>query len=155
MYENSIRAYQDKEFYYINKFLRENLSEQEFANKYNINSEKIIEIKQHISNIDKEFNIPIKNIKILYRGIHGNTIYSGLDYGFVSTSKILNVAQKFAGKEGIIYELRLDDDIQYIDCSINNIKEQEILLQRGLVYTIISQKKIKKNIYVITTVSNS
>ena len=158
----SIKAYQDGAFYYINKFLRDNISDDNFMLKYNLLPEKLIEIKNHIYNIDNEFLNIRKDTElnnyIVYRGIHntinGNIIYSGKDNGFVSTSKSLKIAQKFAGKQGVIYEIILNKDISFIDITINNPYEQEILLQRSLTYTIISQKKIKQNIYVTMKVNN-
>ena len=145
--EESFKYYQDSGFYYINLYLRKEISNDEII-KFNI--------IQHIKNIDKLFVDKLfseeSNKLIVFRGIKGNNIYHGKDYGFVSTSTDINVAIKFAGKTGKIYELRIDDGIQYINKNMYINFESEILLPRNLIYTIVSTNKYKKNLYCIMNV---
>ena len=153
--ENSIRAYQDKEFYYINRYLR-NIEEEYIKN--DVNEDKILVIKQHIMNIDEMFrtnSMKSDDSLIVFRGVNGNVIYQGIDNGFVSTSKSIKIAEKFAGKEGVIYEMRLEKNVSYLDLTMYCAREQEILLPRGLIFTIESQKKVKKNVYVVMRVTNN
>lgn len=158
----SLQFYQGSEFYYINKYLREGISDEEFMINHKINQNKLLETKQHITNIDNDFlHNPMKsdgNI-IVYRGDHGtsfgNPIYQGLDKGFVSTSTSIRIAQKYAWKTGVIYEMRLKKDVPYIDLSVYFAYEEELLLNRGLTFTIVSQKKLKKNTYIVMDVTNT
>ena len=90
--EYSIRAYQDKEFYYINRYLR-NIEEEYIKN--DVNEDKILVIKQYIMNIDEMFrtnSMKSDDSLIVFRGVNGNVIYQGIDNGFVSTSKSIKCA---------------------------------------------------------------
>ena len=80
----------------------------------------------------------------LYRGC--NIVYSGINLGFVSTSIKLSVAKNFSGLHGIVYELNISPNIPYIDINIWNNFEYEILLPRGLTFTI---KSYKKKYYIV------
>ena len=125
-----------------------------FAAELRIFLKSVTEMPKNVAWQSKKSNDDL----IVFRGIHntitGNTIYQGIDNGFVSTSRSIKIAEKFAGKQGVIYEMRLDKDVSYLDLMIHNAIEAEILLPRGLNFTIISQKKVKKNIYVIMRVTN-
>lgn len=41
----SIKTYQDKEFYYIKRYLRENITDEEFMTKHKITYEYLTKIK--------------------------------------------------------------------------------------------------------------
>ena len=150
----SLKFYQDSGFYFINAYLRECISDEEFITKCKLNQTKLLEIKKHIKNIDNEFTLSEKTEDdnfVVYRGVR---FYHEKNKGYVSTSRSLSVAQKYAAKDGYIYELRLDKDVPYIDLSVYWAIESEILLPRcGLVYTIQKQYKVKKNTYVVLKVT--
>ncbi len=150
--ELSLKYYQDGGFYFINLFLREhknNLDEKEHKNNLD---EKEQQIVKHINNIDNLFIKKSHNL-IVFRGVNNNKIFDGVNYGFVSTSTNLNIAKKFAGKNGIVYELRIDDDILYLDKNMWNNLECEILLPRNLIFNVINTIKKQNNLYCIMKVS--
>ena len=154
----SLKNYQDSGFYLINLYLRECIPDEEFIEKYKLNETKLLQIKEHIKNIDNEFieksEKTVDDKFVVYRGVRSkNCIYDGKNKGYVSTSRYLSIGQKYAAKEGCVYELRLDKDIPYIDLSIYWSNESEILLPYGLIYTIEKQYKVKKNTYVVLKVT--
>lgn len=142
---NSLKFYQDIGFYLINTYLRKN----EFDSKrYTIEN-----IQNDIKNID---NLFLKSKKTdttitVYRG--ATTFYEGTNLGYVSTSLNLSIGKKFAGSAGVVYELHIAPNIPYIDLNTWNNRESEILLPRGLKFTVKSCKITKKSKYYIMDVS--
>jgi len=153
--ELSLKYYQDNGFYFINTYLRENIFDEKFISKHKINYVELEKIKNHIKNIDELFLEKSKKSSnlVVYRGINSSKIYQGKDLGYVSTSLNFDIAKKFAGTSGIIYELLIDNNVSYLDCNLWNNNENEIILERNLNYTIVSTKKINKNIIYIMSVS--
>ena len=142
---NSVKFYQDSGFYSINTYLRKN----EF------NPDKLDSIQVHIKNLDNLFAKSNKTDKILtiYRGV--SNVYEGIDLGFISTSKNLHTAQKFAGSAGVVCELNIQPNIPYVDINTWNNSEAEIILPRGLTFTVKSKKITKKSKYYVIDVSST
>jgi hypothetical protein len=152
--EESLKYYQDSGFYMINLYLRNKMDDEIFILQYAKDKTKLIEIKQHIKNIDELFVEKSSNNLKVFRGVYDNKIiYTGKQSSFYSTSLDINIAKKFAGKKGIIYEFRIDDGIPYIERNMWNNFETEILLPRNLIYTLVSSKTIEQNLYCIMNVS--
>lgn len=142
---NSLKFYQDSGFYLINTYLRKN----EFDSKrYTIEN-----IQNDIQNIDNLFLKAKKSdtTMTVYRG--ATTFYEGTNLGYVSTSLNLSIGKKFAGSVGVVYELHIAPNIPYIDLNTWNNRESEILLPRGLKFTVKSSKITKKSKYYIMDVS--
>lgn len=152
--EESLKYYQDSGFYIINLYLRAAMNNENYILE-NVNYEKRIEIKQHIKNIDELFVKKTYNNLTAFRGVNNKRIYPGIQYSYCSTSLDINVAKKFAGKKGIIYEFMIDNGIPYIERNMWNNFESEILLPRKLIYTLVSSKIIKQNLYCIMKVSSN
>ena len=55
----------------------------------------------------------VENIKNILNCKNGETTF--IDKGFVSTSTSLDVAKKFAGKNGVVMEINLPAGVKYID----------------------------------------
>lgn len=154
----SLKYYQMCGHYWINKYLRDGISDDEFISKNDILTiNKLSEIKEHIKNIDNIFlknNISCDNEFVVYRGVKkprfiDNVIYSGFDKGFLSTSTSIKTAEKYAGGRGVIYQYTVKKNIPYIHVNVITDCESEILLPRGLTYILKETKKIKRNIYCI------
>ena len=142
---NSLKYYQDSGFYAINTYLRKN----EFSSKrYTIE-----DIQNHIKNIDNVFAKSKKTDKILtvYRGVQN--ISEGINLGFISTSKSLRIATKFAGSVGVVCELNVQPNIPYLDINTWNNSESEIILPRGLLFTIKSETIVNNSKYYVIDVS--
>lgn len=146
----SLKAYQDKYFIYINNYLRNKSSintDIDFLLKYPYYTEKILnDTKKHIENLDALFvnADKINDERIVYRG--SEYMNEGICPSFISTSKSLSVAKKYA-KNKYLYELHINKNIPYIDINTWSNNEEEILLPRGLNLTI--KKIINKKHYVI------
>jgi len=141
---NSVKFYQDSGFYNINTYLRKNEE---------IKPEKIENTQEHIKNLDNLFTKSNKTDKILtlYRG--ERNVYEGINLGFISTSKNLHTAKKFAGSTGVVCELNVQPNIPYVELNTWNNSESEIILPRGLTFTVKSKKITKKSKYYIIDVS--
>ena len=87
----------------------------------------------------------------IYRG--ATAFYEGKNLGYVSCSSNLLIGKKFAGSSGIVYELHIAPNIPYIDINTWKNYESEILLPRGLTFTVKSSKITKKSKYYIMDVS--
>ena len=142
---NSVKFYQDIGFYFINTYLRKN--------EFNSTRYTIENIQDHIKNLDNLFARSNKTDKILtvYRG--QSNIYEGINLGFVSSSKNLHIAKKFAGSAGVVCELNIQPNIPYVDINTWNNAEAEIILPRGLTFTVKSTKITKKSRYYVIDVS--
>ena len=140
---NTVKFYQDSGFYSINTYLRKN----EF------NPDKLDSIQSHIKNLDILFEKSNKTDKILtvYRGV--STVYEGIDLGFISSSKNLHTAKKFAGSVGAVCELNIQPNIPYVDINTWNNSESEIILPRGLTFTVKSKKITNKSKHYVIDVS--
>jgi len=117
-------------------------------------NESIDKIKDSIKYIDESFLKTQKTEEefIIFRGISDLTLYTGLNLGYISTSKNFDVAKDFSKKRGAIYEMHISPGIPYIYLE-NDIKskkidsiEDEILLPRNLIVTLVKQVG---NIYVV------
>lgn len=151
--EESLKYYQDSGFYMINLYLRHQFDDENIILQYAKDEKTLIKIKQHIENIDQLFVEKNSNNLIVFRGVNKKIIYTGKQYSFCSASLDINVAKKFAGKQGTIYEFRIDYGIPYIERNMWNNFESEILLPRNLIYNLVSCKKIKQNLYCVMNVS--
>jgi hypothetical protein len=142
---NSLKFYQDSGFYLINTYLRKN--------EFNSTRYTIENIQNDIKNLDNLFLKAKKtDTKItVYRG--AIAFYEGTNLGYVSTSLNLSIGKKFAGSSGVVYELHIAPNIPYIDINTWNNSESEILLPRGLTFTVKSSKITKKSKYYIMDVS--
>ena len=142
---NSVKFYQDSGFYFINTYLRKN--------EFNSTRYTIENIQDHIKNLDNLFTKSNKTDKILtlYRG--ERNVYEGINLGFISTSKNLHTAKKFAGSTGVVCELNVQPNIPYVELNTWNNSESEIILPRGLTFTVKSKKITKKSKYYIIDVS--
>ena len=142
---NSVKFYQDIGFYFINTYLRKN--------EFNKTRYTIENIQDHIKNLDNLFARSNKTDKILtvYRG--QSNVYEGINLGFVSSSKNLHIAKKFAGSAGVVCELNIQPNIPYVDINTWNNAEAEIILPRGLTFTVKSTKITKKSRYYVIDVS--
>ena len=142
---NSVKFYQDIGFYFINTYLRKN--------EFNSTRYTIENIQDHIKNLDNLFARSNKTDKILtvYRG--QSNIYEGINLGFISSSKNLHIAKKFAGSAGIVCELNIQPNIPYVDINTWNNAEAEIILPRGLTFTVKSTQITKKSRYYVIDVS--
>ena len=140
---NSVKFYQDSGFYYINTYLRKN----------ECDPDKLESIQAHIKNLDNLFAKSSKTDKILtvYRG--ESNVYEGINLGFISTSKNLHIAKKFAGSVGAVCELNIQPNIPFIDINTWNNSEAEIILPRGLTFTVKSKKITKKSKHYVIDVS--
>jgi hypothetical protein len=65
----------------------------------------------------------------------------------------LAIGTKFAGRTGVTYELHIAPNIPYIDINTWNNYESEIVLPRGLIFTVKSSKITKTKRYYIMDVS--
>ena len=116
--------------------------------------ESIDKIKDSIKYIDESFLKTQKTEEefVIFRGISDLTLYTGLNLGYISTSKNFDVAKDFSKKSGAIYEMHISPGIPYIylenDIKSENIDsiEDEILLPRNLIVTLVKQVG---NIYVV------
>lgn len=148
----SLKAYQNKYFIYINDYLRNktnvnNETDNDFLLKYSYYTEEILnDTKKHIENLDDLFADAdkINDERIVYRG--SEYMNEGNCSSFISTSKSLSVAKKYA-KNKYLYELHLNKNIPYIELNTWSNNEEEILLPRGLNLTI--KKIINKKHYVM------
>lgn len=142
---NSVKFYQDSGFYFINTYLRKN--------EFNSKRYTIENIQDHIKNLDNLFEKSNKTDKILtvYRG--ESNVYEGVNLGFVSSSKNLHIAKKFAGSAGVVSELNIQPNIPYVDINTWNNAEAEIILPRGLTFTVKSTQITKKSRYYVIDVS--
>jgi hypothetical protein len=142
---NSVKFYQDIGFYFINTYLRKN--------EFNSTRYTIENIQDHIKNLDNLFGKSNKTDKILtvYRG--QSNVYEGINLGFVSSSKNLHIAKKFAGSAGVVCELNIQPNIPYVDINTWNNAEAEIILPRGLTFTVKSTQITKKSRYYVIDVS--
>lgn len=73
---------------------------------------------------------------IVYRGMHKNVnmrIYD--EFAYSSTSTDISIAAQFSNDSNIIFSFIIPDDIKYYVYT-NNSQEHEVLLQRGIRYTI-------------------
>jgi hypothetical protein len=142
---NSVKFYQDSGFYFINTYLRKN--------EFNSTRYTIENIQDHIKNLDNLFTKSNKTDKILtlYRG--ERNVYEDINLGFISTSKNLHTAKKFAGSTGAVCELNIQPNIPYVELNTWNNSESEIILPRGLTFTVKSKKITKKSKYYIIDVS--
>ncbi len=142
---NSVKFYQDSGFYFINSYLRKN--------EFNSTRYTIENIQEHIKNLDNLFEKSKKTEGILtvYRG--ESNVYEGINLGFISSSKNLHTAKKFAGSAGVVCELNIQPNIPYVDINTWNNAEAEIILPRGLMYTVISKKITKKSRHYVIDVS--
>jgi hypothetical protein len=140
---NTVKFYQDSGFYSINTYLRKN----EFI------PEKLDSIQAHIKNLDNLFEKSNKTDKIitLYRG--ESNVYEGINLGFISTSKNLHTAKKFAGSAGAVCELHIQPNIPCVEINTWKNSEAEIILPRGLTFTVKSKKITKKSKYYVIDVS--
>ena len=140
---NSVKFYQDSGFYPINTYLRKN----------ECNPDKLEIIQTHIKNLDNLFTKSNKTNEFLtvYRG--ESNVYEGINLGFISTSKNLHTAKKFAGSAGAVCELRIQPNIPYVDINTWNNSEGEIILPRGLTFTVTSKKITKKSKHYVIDVS--
>jgi hypothetical protein len=142
---NSLKFYQDSGFYLINTYLREN--------KFDSTRHTIEKIQNDIKNID---NLFLKSKKsdttmTIYRG--AAKLHEGTNLGYVSTTTNLSIGKKFAGSAGVVCELHVAPNIPYIDINTWNNRESEILLPRGLKFTVKSCKITKKSKYYTMDVS--
>ena len=142
---NSVKFYQDSGFYSINTYLRKN--------EFNSTRYTIENIQDHIKNLDNLFTKSNKTDKILtlYRG--ELNVYEDVNLGFISSSKKLHIAKKFAGSAGVVCELNIQPNIPYVELNTWNNSESEIILPRGLTFTVKSKKITKKSKYYIIDVS--
>ncbi len=142
---NSVKFYQDSGFYSINTYLRKN--------EFNSKRYTIENIQDHIKNLDNLFAKSNKTDKILtvYRG--QSNVYEGVNLGFVSSSKNLHIAKKFAGSAGVVCELNIQPNIPYVDINTWNNAEAEIILPRGLTFTVKSTQITNKSRYYVIDVS--
>lgn len=142
---NSVKFYQDIGFYFINTYLRKN--------EFNSTRYTIENIQDHIKNLDNLFAKSNKTDKILtvYRG--QSNVYEGVNLGFVSSSKNLHIAKKFAGSAGVVCELNIQPNIPYVDINTWNNAEAEIILPRGLTFTVKSTQITNKSRYYVIDVS--
>jgi hypothetical protein len=142
---NSVKFYQDSGFYSINTYLRKN--------EFNSKRYTIENIQDHIKNLDNLFAKSNKTDKILtvYRG--ESNVYEGINLGFISSSKNLHIAKKFAGSAGAVCELNIQQNIPYVDINTWKNSEAEIILPRGLTYTVKSTQITKKSKYYVIDVS--
>jgi hypothetical protein len=141
---NSVKFYQDCGFYYINTYLRKNEPTPD---------DKLDSIQAHIKNLDNLFAKSNKTDKILtlYRG--ESNVYEGINLGFISTSKKLHIGKKFAGSDGVVCELNIQPNIPYVDINTWNNSEAEIILPRGLTFTVKSKEITNKSKYYVIDVS--
>ena len=142
---NSLKFYQDSGFYLINTYLRKN----EFDSKrYTIEN-----IQNDIKNLDNLFAKAKKTDApmTIYRG--ATSLYEGINLGYVSGSANLLIGKKFAGSSGVVCELHIAPNIPYIDINTWKNYESEILLPRGLTFTVKSSKITKKCKYYVMDVS--
>ena len=142
---NSVKFYQDSGFYSINTYLRKN--------EFNSTRYTIENIQDHIKNLDNLFAKSNKTDKILtlYRG--ESNVYEGVNLGFISSSKKLHIAKKFAGSAGVVCELNIQPNIPYVDINTWNNAEAEIILPRGLTFTVKSTQITNKSRYYVIDVS--
>ena len=144
---NSVKFYQDSGFYSINTYLRKN--------EFNSTRYTIENIQDHIKNLDNLFAKSNKTDKILtvYRG--ESNVYEGVNLGFISSSKKLHIAKKFAGSAGVVCELNIQPNIPYVDINTWNNAEAEIILPRGLTFTVKSTQITNKSKYYVIDVSST
>lgn len=144
---DSLKRYQDSGFYWINTYLR--------TNEVRAVRPTIEEVEADIRNLDTLFGKQERagegEKRVVYRGVP--CLYEGLQLGFLSTSRHLAVARKFAGRGGAVCELHVDASIPYIDTNTWNGCESEILLPRGLTLTVRSSRITKKEKYYVIDVS--
>jgi ankyrin repeat protein len=151
---NSLRNYTYKWDKAINSYLRSGLSDEEyikdktFLNYYNeygnFPEEALNNIKNAISNIDNSFNEyqMTEDEIIVFRGTEDNKVYDGLNLGFISTTISMNVALGFIKNNGCIHEIHISEGIPYVYLeSLSQVKgEEEILLPRNLIVTLVEKK---------------
>lgn len=153
----SLKAYQDKWFIYINNYLRyttntTNTDDKNFLLNHSYYTEEILnDTKTHIKNLDDLFTEAnkieankIDNMVVVYRG--SEYMNEGIYPTFISTSKCLSVAKKYAQNK-YLYELHLNKNIPFIDIDTWESNEKEILLPRKLNLTI--KKIINKKHYIM------
>lgn len=141
------------------------------ANNYN---NAIKELINKIKLLDKAFTKPncpkTTQPTILYRGT--DTLYSGINKGFISCSKTIEAifdmnfskGEKILSDNCCINVLVVDQNIPYLDLENNNNKiwsyQQEVLLPRGLNTVIIKESTFQYNnidfkVYVMRVMLNN
>ena len=161
--ENEFESLQNYTYQYdvaINGILRnkEYFNSEEFNKIYSnfgiTKDESIDKIRNSIKYIDESFlkTQRTEDDFVIFRGISDLTLYTGLNLGYISTSKNFDIAKDFSKKSGAIYEMHISPGIPYIylESDIKSKKidsiEDEILLPRNLIVTLVKQIE---NIYVV------
>lgn len=157
----SLKYYKEDGYREINEFLRDIRNTdsmlKSLPDKKYKNYEKI---KKHILNIDNLFKITkyqYNDKQILYRGFspyYGKETKTD-EYGYVSTTKNIDVALSFASQNCCILEFYLPENVKGIDMSKANKSkdsyleeedyEEEVLLERNIQFTNIRKIGIKSS----------
>lgn len=118
-----------------------------------------VELEQRIAELDTAFLSTKENAHvttsplILYRGCPNKRIQQGVRNAFLSATSNRDLAITQAGNNGVIYELRLDTGIRYLQP--NTAQPCDILLPRNLYYSVQSTTRQLRNMICVMRVSVS